>query len=145
METFLALPAFVFGIHPHKVQWRGALMFSLIYARTSGSGNNRDARDFRRHPSHYDVTVINIPMFELTKRGNTAHFRAISRCFIDIYVICRSELIPNLDWNMYFRNQTYWLPSDGKENTCIYSIIMQLRHTLTRWLTLRLRQLRYWQ
>ena len=72
-------------------------MFSLICARTSDSANNRDAGDLRRLPSHYDVTVINIPMIELTKRDNTVHFRVISRCFIDIHVICRSKLIPNLD------------------------------------------------
>ena len=45
---------------PHKVQWRGALMFSLICARSSGWANNWDAGDLRRHPAHYDVTVVTI-------------------------------------------------------------------------------------
>ena len=55
---------FVRGIHrsplnsPHKGQWRGALMFSLISAWTNGSVNNRDAGDLRRHRAHYDVTVM---------------------------------------------------------------------------------------
>ena len=55
---------FVRGIHqspvnsPHKGQWRGALIFSLIYAWTNGWVNNRDAGDLRRHHAHYDVTVI---------------------------------------------------------------------------------------
>ena len=40
---------------PHKGQWRGALMFSLIYAWKDGWGNNQDAR---RHCTHYDVTVM---------------------------------------------------------------------------------------
>ena len=54
---------FVRGIHrspvnpPHKGQWRGALMFSLICARRKGWLNNRDAGDLRRHCDHYDVTV----------------------------------------------------------------------------------------
>ena len=39
-------------------QWRGALMFSLIYAWTNGWGNNRDASDWRRHRAHYAVTVM---------------------------------------------------------------------------------------
>ena len=55
---------FVRGIHrspadsPHKGQWRGALMFSLICAWTKGWTNNRDAGDVTRHRAHYDVTVM---------------------------------------------------------------------------------------
>ena len=45
-------------ISPHKGQWRGALMFSLIYAWINGWVNNREAGDFRRHSAHYDVTVM---------------------------------------------------------------------------------------
>ena len=41
---------------PHKGQWRGALMLSLICAWINGWVNNRE--DLRRHRSHYDVTVI---------------------------------------------------------------------------------------
>ena len=43
---------------PLKGQWRGALVFSLIYAWTNGWANNRDAGDLRRHHAHYDVTVM---------------------------------------------------------------------------------------
>ena len=52
------------GIHrspvnsPHKGQWRGALVFTLIYAWTNGRSHNRDAGDLRCHPAHYDVTVM---------------------------------------------------------------------------------------
>ena len=42
---------------PHKGQWCGALMFSLICAWANGSANNRDAGDLRRHGIHYDVTL----------------------------------------------------------------------------------------
>ena len=55
---------FVWGIHrspmnsPHKGQWRGALVFSLICARINGWVNNREAADFRCHRSHYAITVI---------------------------------------------------------------------------------------
>ena len=55
---------FVRGIHrspfdsPHKGQWRGALMFSLICAWTNGFANNRYASDLRRHRAHYDATVM---------------------------------------------------------------------------------------
>ena len=56
---------FVWGIHespvnsPHKGQWRGALMFSLIWAWMNGWVNNREAGDLRRHRTHYDGTVMN--------------------------------------------------------------------------------------
>ena len=55
---------FVRGIHrypvnsPHKGQWRGALMFSLICAWINGWVNNREAGDLRRHRDHYDVIVM---------------------------------------------------------------------------------------
>ena len=57
---------FVRGIHwstvnsPHKGQWRGALMFSLICVWINGWVNNRGAGDLRRYLAHYDVTVMQI-------------------------------------------------------------------------------------
>ena len=55
---------FVWGIHrspmnsPHRVQWRGALIFSLVCARINGWVNNREACDLGRHCAHYDVIVM---------------------------------------------------------------------------------------
>ena len=43
---------------PHKGQWRGALMFSLIYAWINDWVNNREASDLRRQYGHYDVIVM---------------------------------------------------------------------------------------
>ena len=43
---------------PHKGQWRGALMFSLISVWINGWVNNRKAGDLRRHRAHYDVIVM---------------------------------------------------------------------------------------
>ena len=43
---------------PHKGQWCGALIFSLICAWRNGWANNRDAGDSRRHRVHYNVTVM---------------------------------------------------------------------------------------
>ena len=56
--------AFMRGIHrspvnsPHKGQWRGALMFSLICVWINGWVNNREPVDLRRYRVHYDVTVM---------------------------------------------------------------------------------------
>ena len=43
---------------PHKGQWRGALMFSLIFTRINGWVNNCEAGDLRRYRAHYGVTVM---------------------------------------------------------------------------------------
>ena len=43
---------------PYKGQWRGALMFSLIYAWINDLVNNREAGDLRRQHGHYDVIVM---------------------------------------------------------------------------------------
>ena len=54
---------FVRGIHrsavnsPHKVQWRRALVFSLICAWTNDRANNLDAGDLRRHRLHNEKTT----------------------------------------------------------------------------------------
>ena len=63
-EHFPRYWPFVRGIHwspvnsPHKGQWRGALMFSLICAWTSVWAHTRDAGDLRHHSAHYDVTAM---------------------------------------------------------------------------------------
>ena len=60
---------FVRGIHrspvnsPHKGQWRGALMFSLICTWINGWVNNREAIDLWRHRAHHDVTVMDMLNF----------------------------------------------------------------------------------
>ena len=65
MESFPRYWPFVRGIHrstvnsPHKGQWRGALIFSLIFAWIDVWVNNRETGDLRRHRAHYDVTVMN--------------------------------------------------------------------------------------
>ena len=64
METFSALLALCVGNSPvpvnspHKDQWRGALMFSLICVWINGWVNDREAGDLRRHRGHYDVNVM---------------------------------------------------------------------------------------
>ena len=43
---------------PHKGQWHGAFMFSLICIWINDWVNNREAGDLRRYCTHYDVIVI---------------------------------------------------------------------------------------
>ena len=55
---------FVQGIHrspmnsPHKGQWSGAFMFTLICVWINGWVNNGEAGDLRRYRAHYDVTAM---------------------------------------------------------------------------------------
>ena len=63
-NVFGVTGSFVREIHrspvnfPHKGQWCGTLMFSLICAWINGCVNNCEAGDWRRHHGHYDVTVM---------------------------------------------------------------------------------------
>ena len=61
---------FVRGIHrspvnpPHKGQWRGALVYSLICIWINGWVNRLETGDLRRYRAHYDVTVNGTPTGE---------------------------------------------------------------------------------
>ena len=63
MRNIFRVTGILRGIHrspmnsPHKGQWRGALMFSLICAWINGCAYNRDAGDLRRHGAHYYVVI----------------------------------------------------------------------------------------
>ena len=73
-EHFPRYWPFVRGIHrspvnsPHKGQWRGASMSSLIGAWLNSWVNNRDIDDLKHHRAHYDVTVM-FPVFRFLNEG----------------------------------------------------------------------------
>ena len=71
METFSALLALCGSPvnSPHKGQWRGALMFSLIYAWTSGWENHWDAVDLRCYRAHYDAIVMRCDTDSITVKS----------------------------------------------------------------------------
>ena len=101
MEIFSALLAICAGNSPvpvnspHKGQWRGALMFSLICVWTNGSVNNREAGDLRRYRVHYDVTVI-------CSAAVTEELYALS-----CYISARYNGTPRYMENHNFRNLMY--------------------------------------
>ena len=65
-KHFLCYWPFVRGFHrspvnsPHKGQWCGALIFSLICTWIKGWVNNCEPGDLRRHRAHHDVTVMTV-------------------------------------------------------------------------------------
>ena len=63
MKTFSALMIHWLPVDsPNKGQQLGAVMFSLMCARTNGWANSRDAGDLGRHGAHYDVIVMELHM-----------------------------------------------------------------------------------
>ena len=77
---------FVRGIHrspvnsPNKGQWRAALMYSLICARTNVWANHRDTGDLRRHRAHYEVTVMRSQYYNITWLRLLNAFNYIGTC-----------------------------------------------------------------
>ena len=67
--------SFVSGIHqspvnlPHKGQWCGASIFSLICAWIYTWVNSREACDLRCHHPHYDIMVMNKKMLNFESNG----------------------------------------------------------------------------
>ena len=76
METISALLTLCAGNSPvpvnspHKGQWRGALMFSLIYTWINDWVNKRETGDLRRHRGHYDVIVMYIKTTATSRTGS---------------------------------------------------------------------------
>ena len=122
------------GIHrspvnsPHKGQWRGPLMFSLICVWINGWVNNREAGDLRRYRAHYDVTVVKIvralqrecgfsSAMWTNYQGSMAYFDLITHlllyeqkhlvqmCWLKVQNSNSSEN-PTINW---------WAPEDGAE------------------------------
>ena len=79
METFSVSLAICEGNSPvpkefpHKGQWRGALMFSLICVWINDWVNIREAGDLRRYCTHYDVIVMSVYNDKMANNGCCLH------------------------------------------------------------------------
>ena len=118
METFPALLTLcagnssVTGHSPHKGQWRGALMLSLIWIWTNGWVNNPDSGDWRRHRAHYDVTVMNINRCSI--RFLCSILTPFQRSWYLSCVLLIPCCIPPVQWT------TEWLPCWWWNNFKLY-------------------------
>ena len=121
---------FVRGIHrspvnsPHKGQWRGALMYSLICAWMNGWVNNREAGDLRRHRAHYDVTVMKLgPNTRTVGYGKAVYELGQMNC-----TQTEMKKLTNLtflcyDWNLQICRQAISRNGiNNVENTCLSSM-----------------------
>ena len=79
---------------PHKSQWLGAFLFSLICAWTNGWVNNRDAGDLRHYRTHYDVNVdVNVIIYIIISQ-NIRYLlwnRGARRFFHDTYLTIKVQ------------------------------------------------------
>ena len=111
METFSALLTPLWGefprspvTSPHKGQWRGALMFSLICTWINRFVNNREAGDLRFHRFHYDVIVMT------TKQGGPGSdcIRSTQNRWNIRRQHIRNFIVEN-DYSPFLSNKSAWL------------------------------------
>ena len=96
------------GIHrspvnsPHKGQWRGALMFSLICVWTNIWVNNGYAGDLRRYYAYYDVIVTNVARHTLLRLLCRSPFQHLTST---VYWCIASKL--KAPWNFYWMSNMF--------------------------------------
>ena len=108
---------FVRGIHrspvnsPHKGQWRGALMFSLICFWINGWVNNREVGDLRHYRAHYDVILMLAPHRTLWLQG----YIPLSQNETEIKVVAKlsHQLMPLGNCNAFTTMVVKWLCCTG--------------------------------
>ena len=114
---------FVRGIHrspvnsPHKGQWRGAWMFSLICARINSWVNNGEAGDLRRHRSHYDVIVM--PRWAPGWSANQTSRKFHVLMMIAVHTVLRMW---NIDWVSSSKGKIRKFQSVQKSEECWYGL-----------------------
>ena len=110
---------FVRGIYrspvnsPHKGQWRGALMFSLICVWINGWVNNREAGDLRLYRAHCDVIVMLVSSYNELDLGWTLAQIMACRPTSPSHYLNRSWLIIS---------QVRWHSSEGSFTWAISAI-----------------------
>ena len=75
--------------YPQKGQWRGTLIFSLIWTWINGWVNNRDG-DLRRQRAHYDVIVMVMVILGSVFIGTETQKTGVIKCTT---IETRSEFI----------------------------------------------------
>ena len=131
---------FVRGIHrtpvdsPHKDQWRGALVFSLICAWTNGSANNRDAGDLSHPHVHYNVTVIHF-----VKMVQTHQLKAID-IKNNAWVTVNNDFLSRVGWfgndfhewrSHEWKSLSNRLTSDKKALFTVMNVLFHFLHAIS--------------
>ena len=97
---------------PHKGQWRGALMSTLICAWTNGWVNNGEDGDLRRHLAHYDVRHCNGTFGRFGQEGQITR----TRFFFIIQMLWKIGLL--LHFKVSYRCKILHLPRQTSVVPC---------------------------
>ena len=115
MEKFSSLLAICAGNSPvtvnspHKGQWCGALIFSLICTWINGWVINREAGNLRRHRAHYYIIVTQRKFLSFFRGHWQFWIRNLAHWRYQILIIWCSEV-----WKRRSFEACYW-------NVCLYS------------------------
>ena len=115
------------GIHrpvnfPHKGQWRGDLMFSLICAWINGWVNKGKTGDLSRHRAHYDVTVMLRIIHRVKSSSNGGMPHAIKRHCVTSWKkrgLTRPTRCHETSWPL-------WIPSFDQRDVFVKKSIVSL-------------------
>ena len=137
MEAFSALLVLCEGNHPSSVNspqrglWRGALMFTLIYAWTNGWISNRNAGDLRSHRTRYDVTVMcQLPLYH-SSRTSYRHRHIFAEYF---YCSCSVFSLPvklHVDETLQWRHNGRDSVPNHQPHDCLFNRIFRRRSKKT--------------
>ena len=101
---------------PHKIQWRGALMFSLICAWINCWVNNRESGDLRRHHAHYDVSVMKTTLKFVSYKPGLISSKWVSS--IIVKNCTQSDLAILYSIHIHRQCRTYLVIGSGNLITC---------------------------
>ena len=129
---------FVRGIHrspvnsPHKGQWRGALMFTLICVWINGCVNNREAGDLRRYCVHYGVTVMmTTVMKQCTFNLLISNDIAQNEMVLNNLIIHHLIIITCISYENVFTTYLPKLINIAPFQTCVIRVTDSIRHCNT--------------
>ena len=93
---------------PHKGQWRGALMFSLICAWINRWVNDREAGYLKRYRVYYEATVLKtlsyIGVFKILTFWGRDKNAAISQTFLNAFSLIQMyEFRWFFHWSLFLR------------------------------------------
>ena len=92
--------------YPHKGQWRGTLMLSLICARKNGWANNGEAGDLRRHRAHYDIIV----MYKVWTWSRAQLWKRSAPCIYDDSLTLQElQSLTETEMSSFWWNFHHWL------------------------------------
>ena len=99
---------------PRKGQWRGVLVFSLMFAWTNGRVNNGDPGDLRRHGAYYDVIASDRRVTYVT--SSPIYCKLATSVIENGPRIIVNQTLLHMFANNSRRHMIFWQPDDVHEH-----------------------------